>query len=423
MGIDIFSYKCGIILKRPRHMPFCALWSFPTPCPRAQSLSPWAHQLTLPRSMHLFHWQHCVCLLCHLIWCCKRSCWCVDLRIHWTLAYHRNSQRRFVRAQTLFHSPPKGEEACIKFIPIPIGTHPVSTTRRSQHSVWPTTIMAHPFKEAGINWFDPIKPFKTSAHFLSTDQVLDSHWLSLLELSDDLFPFPWLSDKEQRHYLLGDSISTLSVMYIGPPLSAPTYSTPTIPPLSILTWSIIQSSNKLFFISNSIGTNEAREWQLVQVALQDSCPCTLHASRMAISLLNSTSVILLTCGTMGLTLATCCNITHWVNFNPHYLQWTHILFGCLILQRIMPLNTNYFLFVNGLTWHIKTRSSMARSNWLLSTAKKLEIVSPNQIGMSLKPIVTCSTTHIRALMCHHIQFMSTAEHMRRFTAMPLPVNW
>ncbi len=32
-----------------------------------------------------------------------------------------------------------------------------------------------------------------------------------------------------------------------------------IPPLSILTWSIKQSSNKLFFISHSIGTNDARK--------------------------------------------------------------------------------------------------------------------------------------------------------------------
>jgi hypothetical protein len=131
-------------------------------------------------------------------------------------------------------------------------------------------IMARPFKEAGINGFNPIKPFKISANFLTTDQVLDFDWPSLLELNDDLFPFPWLSEEKRRHYLLGNSISTLPVMYTGLPPSALIYSTPTIPPLSILTRSIIQSSNKLFFISNSIGTNEAREWQLVQVVLQDS---------------------------------------------------------------------------------------------------------------------------------------------------------
>jgi hypothetical protein len=90
-------------------------------------------------------------------------------------------------------------------------------------------------------------------------------------------------------------------MYTGPPPSAPTYSTPTIPPLSILSRSIIQSSAKLFFISHSIGTNGAREWRLVRVAFEEST--------------------------------------------------------------------------------------------------------------SSKPIVKCSTTHFRALMCHHILFMSTAEHM------------
>ncbi len=159
--------------------------------------------------------------------------------------------------------------------------------------------------------------------------------------------------------------------------------------------------------------------------LRCKIPClhTLHASKMAVSLLNSTSVILLTRGTMQSTLASGCNITCWVNFNPHYLWWTHILFDHLILLRIMPLGTNYFLFENGLTWHITIHSSMAHSNSLLSTAGKLGIVSPNRIEMSLKPIVTCSTTHFRALMCHHIQFMSTVEHTWCFTVMPLPVNW
>ena len=131
-------------------------------------------------------------------------------------------------------------------------------------------ITAHPFKEAGINGFDPIKPFKVSTNFLTTDQLSQFHWPSLSELNEDLSPFPWSSEEERRHYLSGDTISTLPVMYTGPPPSAPTYSTPTIPPLSILSRSIIQSSAKLFFISHSIGTNDAREWRLVRVALQES---------------------------------------------------------------------------------------------------------------------------------------------------------
>jgi hypothetical protein len=59
-------------------------------------------------------------------------------------------------------------------------------------------------------------------------------------------------------------------MYTGPPPAAPTYPPPAIPELTILTRSIIQSSDRLFFILHSIGSNEAREWHLVQVAFKES---------------------------------------------------------------------------------------------------------------------------------------------------------
>jgi hypothetical protein len=131
-------------------------------------------------------------------------------------------------------------------------------------------ITAHPFKDAGINGFNPAFPYNVSAQFLTTDHASDSHWLSLSELNDEVFPYPWLSEEEQHHYLAGNTITTLPAMYTGPPPPGPTYSTPTIPPLSILTRSNIQSSDKLFFITNSIGPNEDRKWCLVQVALQES---------------------------------------------------------------------------------------------------------------------------------------------------------
>ncbi len=51
------------------------------------------------------------------------------------------------------------------------------------------------FKEAGINGFDPIKPFKISIN-LTTDQLSEFHWPSLSELNDDLYPFPWSSEEE-----------------------------------------------------------------------------------------------------------------------------------------------------------------------------------------------------------------------------------
>jgi hypothetical protein len=79
-----------------------------------------------------------------------------------------------------------------------------------------------------------------------------------------------MSEDERRLYLSGDSISTLPVMYTGPPPVAPSYSLPAIPKLSILTQSVIKSTDRLFFISHSIGPNEAREWRLVRVAFEES---------------------------------------------------------------------------------------------------------------------------------------------------------
>jgi len=108
-----------------------------------------------------------------------------------------------------------------------------------------------------------LNPSKYLPTFFTTDQLSQFHWPSLSELNEELSPFPWSSEEEWRHYFSGDTILTLPVMYTGPPPSAPMYSTPTIPPLSILSQSIIQSSAKLFFISHSIDTNDAREWRLV----------------------------------------------------------------------------------------------------------------------------------------------------------------
>ena len=150
---------------------------------------------------------------------------------------------------------------------------------------------------------------------------------------------------------------------------------------------------------------------LSKLCYRNPCPRTHHASKMVVFWSNCTSVILLIHSRMQSTLASGRNTTQSVNFNPHYLRRKFTLFDRLILLRIMPLNTNYFHFINGLIWHITIHLSMALLTLLLSTVGKLEIVSPNQIGTSSKPIVICSTTHFRALMCHHILFMSTAEHM------------
>ncbi len=114
-------------------------------------------------------------------------------------------------------------------------------------------IQANPYKEAGIEGFKPLLPFKVPANYLTTDTALAFHWPSLLELNDKIAPYQWSSEDERRLYRSGDTVSTLPVMYTGPPLAAPTYSLPAIPELTILTWSIIQSSDQFFIISHSVG--------------------------------------------------------------------------------------------------------------------------------------------------------------------------
>ena len=60
-------------------------------------------------------------------------------------------------------------------------------------------------------------------------------------------------------------------MIMGPPPAAPDHSIPTIPAIHLLTAAIISSSDKLFFVSHSIGANSSHEG-----ALQDSLSMTQY---------------------------------------------------------------------------------------------------------------------------------------------------
>jgi hypothetical protein len=110
-------------------------------------------------------------------------------------------------------------------------------------------------------------PFKATSQFLTTYQF---HWPSLSELNNNLFPFHWSSKEECKQYFDGNLVSSIPVLHVGHPSSAPTYNTPRIPSINSLTTAIIRSVDKLFFISNPTGSNEAQEWRLVRVAFQES---------------------------------------------------------------------------------------------------------------------------------------------------------
>ena len=141
-------------------------------------------------------------------------------------------------------------------------------------------ISAHPFKEAGIKGFTPTQPFKVAKDILAqTNQCAAFHWPSLSELNDDIAPFPWADDSEYERYMAGDSISRIPVLTTGPPPAAPNHPIPPIPAIHLLTAAIIRSTDRLFFVSHSIGANDAREWRLARVAFHDSVSiypsCTL----------------------------------------------------------------------------------------------------------------------------------------------------
>ena len=129
-------------------------------------------------------------------------------------------------------------------------------------------IRQDPFTEAGVKGFLPIEPFKLPVNFISAE-TSPFHWPSLAELNDELFPFPWTSTDER---LLADDLSSesLEVLYTGPPPTPPCSRPFLVPAVSDLVASIINSSDRLFFIAWAIPGSIHREWRLIRVAFSDS---------------------------------------------------------------------------------------------------------------------------------------------------------
>jgi hypothetical protein len=57
----------------------------------------------------------------------------------------------------------------------------------------------HPFKEAGLKGFTPPAPFWIANLFVDIGDFKDFCWPMLLELNDELDPYPWRNDKEHHH--------------------------------------------------------------------------------------------------------------------------------------------------------------------------------------------------------------------------------
>jgi hypothetical protein len=103
-------------------------------------------------------------------------------------------------------------------------------------------IGASPYKEAGIKEFEPSEPFAVASHFARCGDSRDFHFPTLSELNDET----WLEETEQREILADDVALEHSLLCTGPPPSPATITAPSIPPISLLVRSIIDSADKLF---------------------------------------------------------------------------------------------------------------------------------------------------------------------------------
>jgi hypothetical protein len=105
----------------------------------------------------------------------------------------------------------------------------------------------HPYREAGIKGFTPPTPFIAPSQFLTTDNSLGFTWPTLAELNKEI-----LSDfgpDEDEEMDMGDLVVHVPGLYTRPPPLAPLCSIPAVPLATTLAQRIINSTNKLFFIS------------------------------------------------------------------------------------------------------------------------------------------------------------------------------
>jgi hypothetical protein len=109
-----------------------------------------------------------------------------------------------------------------------------------------------------------------ASHFARQGDFRDFHFPTLSVLNDEFEPFPWIDDDERARFFSADKIEEEQVLYNGPPPSPVVYTPPQIPSISTLVASIIASSDRLFFVSHSLGDPSVREWRLVRVAFLDS---------------------------------------------------------------------------------------------------------------------------------------------------------
>jgi hypothetical protein len=156
-----------------------------------------------------------------------RSCQQAGICLHLAMAHFCYPYRSLYKLEHCDDPSKKEENNASDLSPYPtklIPFQPVDGTNTRYRQIY-KPIAAHPFKEAGLNGFSPIQPFRVAANLAQTNQCAAFHWPSLSELNDEIAPFPWASDEEyERYTMLVDSLSTLPVLTTGPPPAAPNQS-------------------------------------------------------------------------------------------------------------------------------------------------------------------------------------------------------
>ena len=138
----------------------------------------------------------------------------------------------------------------------------------NQFSQLHKVIQPNPFTEAGIEGYIPPTPYATS-QFVSVETG-KFHWPTLAELNDECLPPPWRNEHERLQFFAEDKLEVTATMYTGPTPPPAQLPLMVVPPLSALVASIINSSDRLFFVSLSIGDGSVREWKLVRVNFDHS---------------------------------------------------------------------------------------------------------------------------------------------------------
>jgi hypothetical protein len=147
----------------------------------------------------------------------------------------------------------------------------------------------HPYKEAGIKGFTPPTPFLLPARFLRTNKDLSFKWPTLAELNNKLFPNFCQADRDNIA-VIDDTVESVPGFYTGSPPAALMCLIPPSPSANSLAQHIINSADRLFFISRWISgsTKDICEWCLVCVALaatMQSYPSCLNDGQYAINIL------------------------------------------------------------------------------------------------------------------------------------------